>query len=48
MNFQRPKMLKTYRYYFYISKLTLQDKQLEVTIHKSSLQTSFQGYIIRQ
>ena len=42
INFQRLKMLKMYRYYFYISKLTLQDKQLEVTIHKSSLQTSFQ------
>ena len=34
-------MKKMYRHDLKVSKLTLQDKQLEVCIHESILQTSF-------
>ena len=44
INFQQGKNKKLYRHYFNIYKGTLQDKQIEVATHKSSLQTSFQLY----
>ena len=42
INFHEGKNKKLYRHCFNIYKGTLQDKQLEVATHKSSLQTSFQ------
>ena len=41
INFQQGKNKKLYRHYFNIYKGTLQDKQLEVATHKSSLLASF-------